>query len=93
LGTRQVAGGGIIYIYIYIIYIYNIYIYICTRRTPPTPDDASRMQYRHKTCATSPGPGPIVIKRDLKLRTGPAVLTVLRLVLVLSVVLAALTDY
>ena len=31
-----------------------------TRRTPPTPDDASRMQYRHKTCATSPGPGPIV---------------------------------
>jgi len=29
-----------------------------TRRTPPTPDDASRMQYRHKTCATSPGPGP-----------------------------------
>ena len=22
--------------------------------------DASRMQYRHKTCATSPGPGPIV---------------------------------
>jgi len=33
-----------------------------TRRTPPTPDDASRMQYRHKTCATSPGPGPIVIK-------------------------------
>jgi len=24
-----------------------------TRRTPPTPDDASRMQYRHKTCATS----------------------------------------
>ena len=34
-----------------------------TRRTPPTPDDASRMQYRHKTCATSPGPGPIVIVR------------------------------
>jgi len=32
-----------------------------TRRTPPTPDDASRMQYRHKTCATSPGPGPIVL--------------------------------
>ena len=32
-----------------------------TRRTPPTPDDASRMQYRHKTCATSPGPGPIVV--------------------------------
>ena len=31
-----------------------------TRRTPPTPDDATRMQYRHKTCATSPGPGPIV---------------------------------
>ena len=31
-----------------------------TRRTPPTPDDASRMQYRHNTCATSPGPGPIV---------------------------------
>ena len=31
-----------------------------TRRTPPTPDDASRMQYRHKTCATRPGPGPIV---------------------------------
>ena len=31
-----------------------------TRHTPPTPDDASRMQYRHKTCATSPGPGPIV---------------------------------
>jgi len=31
-----------------------------TRRTPPTPDDASRMQYRHKACATSPGPGPIV---------------------------------
>ena len=31
-----------------------------TRRTPPTPDDASRMQYSHKTCATSFGPGPIV---------------------------------
>jgi len=31
-----------------------------TRRTPLIPDDASRMQYRHKTCATSPGPGPIV---------------------------------
>jgi len=31
-----------------------------TRRTPPTPDDASRMQYSHKTRATSPGPGPIV---------------------------------
>ena len=31
-----------------------------TRRTRPTPDDASRMQYRHQTCATSPGPGPIV---------------------------------
>jgi len=31
-----------------------------TRRTPPTLDDASRMQYRHRTCATSPGPGPIV---------------------------------
>jgi len=30
-----------------------------TRRTPPTPDDASRGQYRHKTCATFPGPGPI----------------------------------
>jgi len=32
-----------------------------TRRTPPTPDDASRMQYSHKTRATSSGPGPIVI--------------------------------
>jgi len=31
-----------------------------TRRTSPTPDDASRMQYSHKTRATSPGPGPIV---------------------------------
>ena len=31
-----------------------------TRRTPPTPDDASRMQYSHKTRANSPGPGPIV---------------------------------
>ena len=31
-----------------------------TRRTPPTPDDASRMQYSHTTRATSPGPGPIV---------------------------------
>ena len=31
-----------------------------TRRTPPTPDDASRMQYSHKTRATSPGPDPIV---------------------------------
>ena len=29
-----------------------------TRRTPPTPDDASRMQYRHKTCATSHQPWP-----------------------------------
>jgi len=31
-----------------------------THRTHPTPDDASRMQYGHKTRATSPGPGPIV---------------------------------
>ena len=36
------------------------YSYSRTRRTPPTPDDASRMQYSHKTRATSPGPGPIV---------------------------------
>ena len=31
-----------------------------TLRTPPTPDDASRMQYSQKTRATSPGPDPIV---------------------------------
>jgi len=29
-----------------------------TRRTPPTPDETSRMQYRHKTCATSHQPWP-----------------------------------
>jgi len=33
-----------------------------TRRTPPTrPDDASRMEYSHKTRATSPSPGPVVL--------------------------------
>ena len=31
-----------------------------THTQHPTPDDASRMQYSHKTRATSPGPGPIV---------------------------------
>jgi len=31
-----------------------------TRRVPPTPDDASLMQYNHTTHTTSPGPGPIL---------------------------------
>jgi len=32
-----------------------------TRRTPPTPDDAGRMQYSYTKPATSPGPGPIAL--------------------------------
>ena len=56
-----------------------------TRRTPPTPDDASRMQYSHKTRATSPGPGPIVTV--LRVTALPLLLIYLLLLLVLLLLL------